>query len=55
MDILVGVGQIVIGATIVYVAWQQHELLKRQKSVDQRALSYSPAPRPSKQVPVIFD
>jgi hypothetical protein len=35
MDILLGVGQIVIGVTIVYVAWQQHALSKRQESVDQ--------------------
>jgi hypothetical protein len=40
MDILLGVGQIVIGATIVYVAWQQHALLKRQKSVDQLRLKH---------------
>ena len=35
MDILLGIGQIVIGATIVYVAYEQHALSKRQESVDQ--------------------
>ena len=35
VDILFGIGQIVIGATVVYVAWQQHALSKRQEAVDQ--------------------
>jgi hypothetical protein len=35
VDILLGIGQIVIGVTVVYVALQQHALSKRQEAVDQ--------------------